>query len=275
MKNELVIKEVQNVLTSSKPEYLSMIKNIDSKLPAVEKASSNFYKTSSQFKNITLDVTAITPIRSIKHTLAEIEKTKLAIKSNMISSKKANVKLKKHEVKLKESTDELEKELLEIKILELRSGIENTKNYLEGAIRKMNFFINQYNELLEHLGIKEVTEEMYEREENRYHIMTAMKQALSAARTKGGLIDEGNHIYLFDLGINGASAQREVFNYLKMENELINNGSEPTHEMSMRWLEKCADKFENNPKTFVERRGFKLLDEQSLTNFKTKKDATN
>ena len=116
------------------------------------------------------------------------------------------------------------------------------------------------------LAVKEVTEEMYEREENRYHIMTAMKQALSAARTKGGLIDEGNHIYLFDLGVNGASAQREVFNYLKMENELINNGSEPTHEMSMRWLEKCADKFEDNPNTFAERRGFKLLDKQSLTN---------
>ena len=275
MENQLAIKEIKTVLTSSKPEYLTMIKNIDSKLPAVEKACSNFYKTSSQFKNVTLDVTAITPIRSIKHTLAEIEKTKLAVKSNMIKSKKNNVKLKKHKVKLKESTDELEKELLEIKILELQDGIESTKNYLEGAIRKMNFFINQYNELLEHLGIKEVTEEMYEREENRYHIMTAMKQALSAARTKGGLIDEGNHIYLFDLGINGAAAQVEVFNYLKMENELINNGSEPTHEMSMRWLEKCADKFENNPKTFVERRGFKLLDEQSLTNFKIEKDAVN
>ena len=270
MENQLAIKEIKTVLTSSKPEYLAMIKNIDSKLPAVEKACSNFYKTSSQFKNVTLDVTAITPIRSIKHTLAEIEKTKLAVKSNMIKSKKNNVKLKKHKVKLKESTDELERELLEIKILELQDGIESTKNYLEGAIRKMNFFINQYNELLEHIGIKEVTEEMYEREENRYHIMTALKQALSAARTKGGLIDEGNHIYLFDLGINGASAQREVFNYLKMENELINNGSEPTHEMSMRWLEKCADKFENNPKTFAERRGFKLLDKQSLTNINIK-----
>ena len=275
MENQLAIKEIKTVLTSSKPEYLTMLKNIDSKLPAVEKACSNFYKTSSQFKNITLDATAITPIRSIKHTLAEIEKTKLAVKSNMIKSKKNNVKLKKHKVKLEESTDELERELLEIKILELQDGIESTKNYLEGAIRKMNFFINQYNELLEHIGIKEVTEEMYEREENRYHIMTAMKQALSAARTKGGLIDEGNHIYLFDLGINGASAQREVFNYLKMENELINNGNEPTHEMSMRWLEKCADKFENDPKTFAERRGFKLLDEQSLTNFKIEKDAVN
>ena len=265
---------MKTILTSNKPEYLTMMKNIDSKLPAVEQACSNFYKTSSQFKNVTLDVTAITPIRSIKHTLAEIEKTKSAVKQSMIKSKKSNVRLKKYKVQFEESTDELEKELLEIKILELQDGIQSTKDYLEGAIRKMNFFINQYSELLKHIGVEEITEEMYEKEENRYHIMTAMKQALSAARTKGGLIDEGNHIYLFDLGINGGAAQVEVFNYLKMENELINNGSEPTHEMSIRWLEKCADKFEKDPKTFVERRGFKLLDEQSLTNFKIKKMST-
>lgn len=274
MENQLTIKNMKTILTSNKPEYLTMMKNIDSKLPAVEQACSNFYKTSSQFKNVTLDVTAITPIRSIKHTLAEIEKTKSAVKHSMIKSKKSNVRLKKYKVQFEESTDELEKELLEIKILELQDGIQSTKDYLEGAIRKMNFFINQYSELLKHIGVEEITEEMYEKEENRYHIMTAMKQALSAARTKGGVIDEGNHIYLFDLGINGGVAQVEVFNYLKMENELINNGSEPTHEMSIRWLEGCADKFEKDPKTFVERRGFKLLDEQSLTNFKIEKMST-
>ena len=186
----------------------------------------------------------------------------------MISSKKANVKLKKHEVKLKESTDELERELLEIKILELRSGLESTKNYLEGAIRKMNFFINQYNELLEHIGIKEVTEEMYEREENRYHNMTAMKQALTSARPRGGIIDEGNMIYIFDLGISGAQAQAEVFAYLNTEIEFMKEGKAPTHEMTMRWLESCADKWEKDPEIFANRRGFTLLDKQSLTNTK-------
>jgi hypothetical protein len=35
------------------------------------------------------------------------------------------------------------------------------------------------------------------------------------------MIDEGNLIYLFDLGINAAQAQAEVFAYLNMENELF------------------------------------------------------
>jgi hypothetical protein len=110
------------------------------------------------------------------------------------------------------------------------------------------------------------TEEMYEVEENRYHIMTAMKQALISARPRGGLIDEGNQIYVFDLGISGAQAQAEVFAYLNFENELIKDGKAPTHEHTMRWLEACADKFADDPQKFAERRGFKLLDSQSLTN---------
>ena len=84
---------------------------------------------------------------------------------------------------------------------------------------------------------------MYEREEARYHVMTAMKQALSAARTRNGLIDEGNQIYLFDLGISGAQAQAEMFAYLNFENELIKKGQARTHEHTMQWLEACADKF--------------------------------
>ena len=73
--------------------------------------------------------------------------------------------------------------------------------------------------------------------------MTCMKQALNAARARGGVIDEGNLIYLFDMGINSAQAQAEIYSYLQMENKLMNEGKAPTHEMTMQWLEACADKF--------------------------------
>jgi hypothetical protein len=80
------------------------------------------------------------------------------------------------------------------------------------------------------------------------------------------MIDEGNLIYLFDLGINAAQAQAEVFAYLNMENQLISNGQAPTHEMTMRWLEACADKWAEDPAIFAARRGFSVFDRSSLTN---------
>ena len=94
--------------------------------------------------------------------------------------------------------------------------------------------------------------------------MTALKQALNSARPRGGVIDEGNSIYLFDIGVNVSHAQAEIFNYLKIENEMITNGQAPSHEMTVEWLEKCADKFEECSIKFAESRGFKPLDEKSL-----------
>ena len=268
LKTEIVIKNIQTSLSEVKPEYKTMLKNIDKNMPMVQQACSNFHKSHSQFMGVTLDVTAITPIRSIKHTLAEVDKTKNALQEAQIRMQKKSVELKMKQRELLECQDDLQREMLEIEILELQTHSVNSQNYVQGAIRKLNFFINQYNSLLKHLGVDEITEEMYEREETRYHIMTAMKQALTSARPRGGVIDEGNMIYIFDLGISGAQAQAEVFAYLQTENELMKNGKAPTHEMTMRWLEKCADKWEKDPEIFANRRGFTLLDKQSLTNTK-------
>jgi hypothetical protein len=260
---------MQTALTVKKPEYNLMLKNIDERLPAVQRDTSNFHKSHSQFMQVTLDVTAITPIRSIKHTLAEIDRTRSALQEAYINMRKKQVELKKKKDQLenpKEPLDAFDKELLEIEILELEGHLEGTQNHVNGAIRKMNFMVNQHKQLLEKVGKDEISEEDYEREESRYHIMTCMKQALNAARSRNGMIDEGNLIYLFDLGINAAQAQAEVFAYLNMENQLISNGQAPTHEMTMRWLEACADKWEKDPETFAKRRGFSIFDRSSLTN---------
>ena len=266
MKNSLTVKNLENTLTNVKPEYRTMLKNIEDKMPSVQQASSNFYKSHSQFMNVMLDVTAITPIRSIKHSLAEIHKTKGALQEAQINMEKQKIKIKKRQRKLLNCKDNLDREMLQVKIFEAQTGLANAQNTVQAAIRKMNFFVNQYESLLEHLGVSEITEEMYEKEEYKYHIMTCMKQALNSARPRGGSIDEGNMIYIFDLGINGAQAQKEVYAYLQAENDIIKSGREPTHEMTMKWLEACAERWANDPKVFAERRGFKLLDEESLTN---------
>lgn len=266
MSNDLILGNMNTALAVTKPEYNLMLKNIQDRMPAVVRDTSNFHKSHSQFMQVTLDVTAITPIRSIKHTLAEIDRTRSALQEAYIGLRKKQVELKKKQAELEKTTDPLDREMLEIEILELNSHLEGTQNHVNGALRKMNFMVNQHAQLLEKVGKNEITEEDYELEEARYHIMTCMKQALNAARSRNGMIDEGNLIYLFDLGINAAQAQAEVFAYLNMENQLISNGQAPTHEMTMRWLEACADKWADDPAKFAARRGFSVFDRSSLTN---------
>ena len=265
LNKDLIIKEISNSPLVKK-EYKAMLNNIHTTLPAIKQSSSNFYKSHSQFMGVMLDVTAITPIRSVKHTLAEIDKTRMALEEGHLSLRKKDIELREKEHKLKTDLEltSFEKELLETEILEIQVGMNNSQNSISGAIRKMNFFTNQYKSILKKLGKEDITEEEYEKEEASYHIMTCMKQALNSARSRNGVIDEGNLIYLFDMGINSGQAQVEVYDYLKMEKDILEAGNEPTHEMTMKWLEACAVKFSKDANKFAERRGFKLYDESSL-----------
>ena len=245
-------------------EYKGMLTHIEETLPATQAACDNFYKSHSQMMTVTLDITDLTPIRSIKHTLAAIERTKSALAEAQINRRKNEIKIKKKQREIDNCEDDLDGEEFEIELIELMSNNMNIENSMKGAIRKMSFLMTQYRAVLDHIGKDFITEEDYEREEKRYHVMTALKQAINSARPRGGIIDEGNSIYLFDIGINVAHAQAEVFNYLKIENELIASGQAPSHEMTIEWLEKCADKFEDCSIKFAESRGFVPLDEKSL-----------
>ncbi|MDC3368018.1 hypothetical protein OAV83_00150 [bacterium] len=276
MSTELAITTTLNeALPTAAPEYKSMLSNIAEKMPAVTQATSNFHKSHSQFMGVTLDVTAITPIRSIKHTLAEIDKTRSALQEAYINLRKKEVKLKKKQAKLVDCSEPLARELLEIEILEIQGHLEGTRNAVQGAVRKMNFFTNQYDNLMKKIGKEKLSEEDYELEEARYHIMTCMKQALNSARPRQGVIDEGNMIYLFDLGINAAQAQAEVFSYLNWENELVKQGKAPEHEHTVQWLEGCADKWAGCPAAFANSRGFDVFDPTSLANTPQIEDKSN
>ena len=241
-----------------------MLNHIEETLPATNAACDNFYKSHSQMMTVTLDITDLTPIRSIKHTLASIERTKSALAEAQINMKKNEIKIMKKQREIDADTDDLDRAEHEIEMIELMNNNRNIENSAKGAIRKMSFLMTQYRSVLDHIGKDHITEEDYEREEKRYHVMIALKQALNSARPRGGVIDEGNSIYLFDIGVNVSHAQAEIFNYLKIENEMVANGQAPSHEMTVEWLEKCADKFQDCSERFAQSRGFTILDEKSL-----------
>lgn len=261
---EISVTTLKTDLAQLPKEYKGMLTHIEETLPATQAACDNFYKSHSQMMTVTLDITDLTPIRSIKHTLAAIERTKSALAEAQINRRKNEIKIKKKQREIDACEDDLDREELEIEMIELMNNNLSIENSMKGAIRKMSFLMTQYRSVLDHIGKDYITEEDYEREEKRYHVMTALKQALNSARPRGGVIDEGNSIYLFDIGVNVAHAQAEVFNYLKIESELISNGQAPSHEMTVEWLEKCADKFQDCAERFAESRGFRVLDEKSL-----------
>ena len=108
----------------------------------------------------------------------------------------------------------------------------------------------------------------YELDQVRFHIMTAFNQALTAARSRGGLIDEGNHIYLFQLGINGALAQKEITALLEAEQIALNEGLEPSHSALIEWLNRLANKYAGAPARYAQIRNLNLLNTDLILEIK-------
>ena len=71
--SEISVGTLKSDLNIVTPEYKGMFNHIEETLPATNAACDNFYKSHSQMMTVTLDITDLTPIRSIKHTLASIE----------------------------------------------------------------------------------------------------------------------------------------------------------------------------------------------------------
>ena len=248
-----------NELEITLPEqYSPMLARIDEVLPLANIDTENFNKSSSQFKVATLDVVDLTPINSAKHLLSVVQQTRQALEEASIKLRRKKVELKRKELDLmaSEGTDTDE---LVIDIDELKMQIDNVEAAGRGAVRRLSNALDQYQGILTALNKDHLTELDYEQDQARYHIMTAFNQALTAARSRGGLIDEGNHIYLFQLGINGAVAQKEVTALLEAEQEALNQGMAPDHSAIVKWLGLLADRFADAPKRYAEERSMQVL----------------
>jgi hypothetical protein len=248
-----------NELELSLPkQYAPILLSIDSLLPLANIDTENFNKSNSQFKMAVLDVVDLTPINSARHLLAVIQRTRQALEEASINLRRKNLELKRKELELMSSegndTDELVIDIDEIKI-----HVANIEASGRGAVRKLATALEQYQNILTAIGKEHLTELDYEQDQIRYHIMTAFNQALTSARARGGTIDEGNHIYLFQLGINGAVAQQEITSLLDAEQEALNNGLAPDHKAIVEWLNLLADKFSQAPENYASLRSMQTL----------------
>lgn len=198
------------------------------------------------------------------------------------------------EYELKQMEAKVEK--LSREIVKIKSQAETTRGYISGAVRQLTNYTEQYNNIKLAHKIGEYTEADVEKEEEEYHIMKAFEQALCAARTRHDhSIDEGNMIYLTQIGINGAHAQFEIGEYLKMEQALLRGDPghpgqpaikgniltgepdqpaiaprpprppvAPTHAMYIKFLKDMAAHFKGSAEEFAKAKGMTVMSNVAL-----------
>lgn len=254
-----------NELIAIMPEHSKMLETIKDSLPEVQRATSAVGgKSQSQFMDNMMTVSHNTPIRNLRQILAQMVGTRDAIKENNFKLKKKEIEAKIKRQEVDKEPNELKKELLSVEAMELEAAAETAKIYLSGAIRTLANYTAQYNLILEKNNLQNFNEEDFEKEEEKYHIMKAFEQALCAARARQGLIDEGNHIYLSQIGVNGAHAQFRITEFLREENKLLADGKAPTHKAYIDFLERMATEFAGSADRYAERKGMKTSTDSAM-----------
>jgi DNA-binding Lrp family transcriptional regulator len=262
---EINVNEVLNNI----PRHGKMIDIIKENLPEIQKATSIFYKTQSQFMDNILTVSHPTPFRNIRQILSEINRAKEALQEAYFKNKKKNVEIKILCRDIKKTKDKLNKELLQIELEQKMAELESSKTYISGAVRKVTNHIMQYKSILNELGIASFDEIDFEKEEEQYHIKKAFDQAITAARARSGIVDEGNHIYFSQIGINGAAAQVEIIRFLDKEGKLIQEGKEVGYDLVIAFLEEMYQKFKGSSTKILKA---KLMQEKTEVAMLTHKD---
>lgn len=252
MTNEISLIRQTKLTPAGHDEMLDLIQRNYSK---IKSDTANFNKRQSAFMDNMLTVTQMTPLRRARQCLSEIERSLMALQHSYFKTKKEIVKIKKLKRKVQNTDDVIEKELIEVKIEEKEAGLKHGQGYVSGAVRKITQLIEQYNSILDKAGIEEFTEEAFEKEEEEYHIKTALIQAICAARARGGSIDEGNHIYLQQIGLNGATVQRDLNELFKAEQQVLQQGKAPTNEMVLAFLDKAYQGYKGCSERFSQHKG--------------------
>ena len=269
--NQLAIVEENAMKSLASPEYSGMLAKIEESALEINQTTQIFQKTQSQFMDNMLTVSHPTPFRNLRQILAEMKRSRQAMGEAYFNIEKKKIKIKKFQKQLESYTDSLDREEVELKIREAEWQIECIMENVGGAIRKLANYTAQFNLIKEQLP--DLSEKTFEEEEERYHIMKAFEQGLCAARSHGGMIDEGNQIYFTQIGINGTVAQVEMTNRLNLESYMMSpvdqKGNrklvqEPTHEDQMLWLNAMADKFKGCSKNYAEYKGMDLNTDYAL-----------
>jgi hypothetical protein len=259
----VAVVDLDPLVALQKPEYQEMLAVINDSALEIQRTTQIFNKTQSQFMDNMLTVSHLTPFRNLRQVLAEMTRTRSALNEAYFNLELKKIKVERLKYKLLGENDAFKCKELEIKIQQAEYQIASSMEYVNSAIRKMANYTAQYNSIKKQLP--DLSEKTFEEQEERYHIMKAFEQGLCAARSHGGFIDEGNQIYLHQVGINGSLAQVEMSKYLNWEYSTIDKGGEVTHEDQLKWLESMADKFKGCATKFAEYKGMTVMSEFACT----------
>ena len=118
--------------------------------------------------------------------------------------------------------------------------------YHRAVIKRCVGFAEMYKEICTELGVDNITEEMIEANQPKEHLMSMFQQALRAAVSNAGIVDEGNLRYANNVKLSVSECQIEVQKFLFTGKDTNTYELRDfTLEEQNQWLEQMWEKYES------------------------------
>ena len=204
----------------------------------IERAKQSLGRKNTQTTNQLMTLTMLTdsPYRRLRQCIVQIENKKRALQGAYYGYQKTEIQIKEWE----EKGDELSA----INIREARDAIEESKVYIDGALKELAVFQEAYEEIRVNNNIPVLwDEEDAEMDEIRHHIRQAFRQS-HRDMILTGTITQGNAEYLEQYGIHLQTARNVIGQYIAGVEEMISKDSKmPNIDHLYEFLDHCVEVF--------------------------------
>jgi len=234
--NELVA--IQNNITGLPTITKEKMALINERQVEIERAKQTLGRKNTQTTNqlMTLAMLTDSPYRRLRQCITQIESRKRALQSAYFGYRKTEIEIREWE----EKGDELSL----INIQEANEHIEESKIYIDGALKELAVFQEAYEEIRINNNIPVLwDEEDAEMDEIRHHIRQAFRQS-HRDMILTGTITQGNAEYLEQYGIHLQTARNFIASYIAGVEKMINEeGKMPNIDHLYEFFDKCVEVF--------------------------------
>ena len=236
--NELV--EIHKNITGLPTITKEKMALINERQVEIERAKQTLGRKNTQTTNqlMTLAMLTDSPYRRLRQCITQIESRKRALQSAYFGYRKTEIEIREWE----EKGDELSL----INFQEANEHIEESKIYIDGALKELAVFQEAYEEIRINNNIPVLwDEEDAEMDEIRHHIRQAFRQS-HRDMILTGTITQGNAEYLEQYGIHLQTARNVIAKYIAECERLINEeGVMPNVDHLYEFLDNAVKVFGN------------------------------
>lgn len=211
-------------------------------LPELDEKTKFFDRNNSQSTLSMMSLTMLnghSPMRMLRQVLAETEKRKMALAEAQVSHAKSLEKIQKIQDKLYLDPDN---PVLNAKLRAQFVSIEVMESKINGSFKDIATLIQAYNNLKEHHGIDDWTEEEFENSEKKHHVRRGF-ELMYRNLIDTGRVSASTTEYMQQYGIHPQVGFTEVQAYITTVNTLISENKIPHSNHLEEFLDGMADKY--------------------------------